>query len=101
MNETPATQSDIERIIDSIRELGQQVNSRLDMLNGKVGRHETDIAIIKTRMEDKDRADDKKREDARQVELISTIKNLVKDYGSPVSVIGMIVYLMGKSRGWW
>ena len=101
MNETPATQSDIERIIDSIRELGQQVNSRLDMLNGKVGRHETDIAVIQARMEDKNKVEDDKREDARQIELISTIKNLIKDYGSPAGVLGMIVYLIGKSQSWW
>ena len=107
-NNTPADQLDISRVLAEMLEFRNEVRgnfvrvtSRLDQMNGKVQTHAIDIELIKQRNSDRDKIEVQKLAEAQQQKLLDGIKQLVKDYGTPVSIIGMIVYWIGHSVGVW
>ena len=94
-----------DHIIGELRELRKElsgkidvglagVNTRLDTLNGRVREQEIDIAILKHDSEYEE-------ETAREERIYDKFKAILKDYLSPASVVGMLLYLGGKSQGWW
>lgn len=70
------------------------VNMRLDTINGRVSKHDVDIAILKHDNEREEKTDTENR-------IENKFKLVLKDYASPISVVGMVLYLYGKSHAWW
>ena len=107
-NNTPADQLDISRVLAEMLEFRNEVRgnfvrvtSRLDQMNGKVQTHTIDIELIKQSNSERDKIEVQKLAEAQQQKLLDGLKQLVKDYGTPVSIAGMIVYWIGHSAGVW
>ena len=90
----PASQYDIERVGELLEAGFGQLNDSLDKINGSVRQHDTSIALLQDH-------DQTRTDSERERRLENKVKELIKDYASPITVISGVMYLIGKSQGWW
>ena len=78
----------------------RNVNARLDITNGRLRQHDIDVALLQRDVREIAQEDAETKLDERQVKLLSGFGKLIKEYASPMGIVALIVYQIGKSLQW-
>ena len=79
----------------------RNVNARIDITNGRLKQHDIDIALLQRDMREIAQEDAEAKLDERQDKLVTGFGKLIKNYASPVGVVALVIYQVGKTLHWW